>query len=103
MTARDIVRDVLERLMAHDDSITAELALRVEVEIRREWGGQRVFVGKTVGQRVGRPPSLSPEALRKAYADGLSSEPVSAVTKRHGISRSSLYTLVKKGPPPVKV
>ena len=46
--APDVIRWVLDRMMAHHRSITPELALVVEREARARWGGRRVeYVAKS--------------------------------------------------------
>lgn len=75
---RDIVRWIADWLLAHEGSITEELALRMEIETREEWGGQEVRVWRTMSGNTGRPP-------RAGQANG---------------SRESLYRLLKsKGRP----
>jgi DNA invertase Pin-like site-specific DNA recombinase len=96
-TRQDIVAWLKEWLLANEDSITEELALRMEAAVRREWGGQEVRVWKTPEGRAGRPPRVPYDAAR-AYSDGISIQPTEEVTERHGISRATLYRLVKRGP-----
>ena len=87
----DIIRWVIDRMMAHDDSITQELALTVEREARAEWGGERIiYVRKTCeGDREARA-----RAAMSAAADG--EEPVGAVARRHGLGRTTLDRLLKR-------
>jgi len=94
---KDIVRWVLDRLLAHDPSITEELTLTVERETRAEWGGQEVRIWKTSTGRVGRPPR-TPYDQAKAYADGVGTDTTTEILGKHGISRATLYRLVKRGP-----
>jgi len=63
-----------------------------------EWGGERLHWPKDMSGKPGRP-SKAPEVLRQAYADGLGAEPTAEITSRHGISRRTLYRLMKRGPP----
>ena len=98
MTQKDIIRWVIDRMLAHDESITQELALTVEREARAEWGGQRIdYVPKECDRKAARKP-LSPDAQRAVYAAGLGSEPTGRIVREHGISRSTLYRLMKRGP-----
>lgn len=94
---QDIVAWMKDWLLANDDSITQELVVRMEADARREWGGQEVRVWKTPEGRAGRPPRVPYDAAR-AYTDGISTQPTEEVTERHGISRATLYRLVKRGP-----
>ena len=86
----DIIRWIIDRMLAHEDSITQELALTVEREARIEWGGQRIdYVAKHCQADV--------EARRKSavrsYIDGQSFDQIQGAT---GVSRSALYRSLKK-------
>jgi hypothetical protein len=94
---QDIVAWLKDWLLANDDSITQELVVRMETDARREWGGQEVRVWKTPEGRAGRPPRARYDQA-KAYSDGIGGDPTDEVTARHGISRATLYRLVKRGP-----
>jgi len=89
MTARDIIRDVIERLMAHEASITEELALKVEHEARAHWGGQAPYVPKETKRQA--------HAREKVIADAVTTMPTQEITKRHGISRATMYRMLKRG------
>lgn len=100
---RDIIRWVIECMMRHDDSITEELALTVERESRIEWGGQRVeYVPKTCDGRRAWRPAIEPDVARRAHADALSvdlaAESAEEIGRRHGISRATVYRLLKRSP-----
>ncbi len=74
---------------------------QVQSLVRRscaQWGGERLHWPKDTSGKPGRP-SKAPEVLRQAYADALGSEPTETITNRHGISRRTLYRLMKRGPP----
>ena len=95
----DIIRWVIERMMAHEDSITQELALRVEREARAEWGGQRVdYVAKhcqvdvEARRRAQGAKDVPPEAVR-AY---INNTPMANIEAEHGISRRTLYRALKR-------
>jgi Mor family transcriptional regulator len=87
---RDIVRDIIERLMAHEPSITEEIALRVEAEVRQTWGGAEVYVPKEAKRQ-----SRVREAVVK---DALSTMSTAEIQRRHGVSRATIYRLLKRGP-----
>jgi hypothetical protein len=93
---------VVRWLMAHDDSITEELALRAMLEadaqVRSLWCEREVRIRKTIDGNVGRQ-GTPPEVQAKAFADALTNKPTSEILRDHGISRATLYRLVKKGPP----
>lgn len=102
MSRKDIIRWVIDRMMAHEDCITQELALRVEREARQEWGGQSIsYVAKTVREpgRPGRPAKLAPEAQAQAIDRMLSTDvPMEDLAGEFGASRRTMYRLLKRGP-----
>jgi hypothetical protein len=96
--SKDIIRWVIDRMMAHDDSITQELALTVEREARAEWGGQSIaYVRKSCdGDRKAARRPLDPAAAEAVYQAGLTSAPTDHVLQTHGVSRATLYRLMKR-------
>lgn len=96
---KDIIRWVIDCMLAHDDSITQELALTVEREARAEWGGRRIeYIPKhCAGDRRGRRP-LSPEVHQAVYEAGLSNMATRQIVEQTGVSRATLYRLMKRGP-----
>ncbi len=102
MNRPDIIRWVIERMLAHDDSISQELALLVEREARAEWGGKSIeYVPKSCDRKSARRP-LSPEVERVVYEHGLSGAPTEELLEQHGVSRATLYRLMKRGPRQVR-
>jgi hypothetical protein len=97
MSRRDIIRWSIDWLLANDAAFTEELALLYERDARAEWGGVENRPWKTQRGQVGRPPARPYDPV-KAYTDALSDAPTEAVTTRHGVSRATLYRLVKRGP-----
>lgn len=97
MTRKDIIREAIDWLLANDEQFTQELALRFEREMRSQWGGVDNRPWKTPEGRPGRPAKQAYDPAR-AYADGLGNEPTETVTRRHGVSRATLYRLMKRGP-----
>lgn len=95
---RDIIKWIIERMMAHDDSITQELALAVEREARAEWGGQRIdYIARNADRKAARRP-LDPEARQAAFQAATTSAPTREVLQTTGVSRATLYRLLKRGP-----
>jgi hypothetical protein len=94
----DIIRWVIERMMAHEDSITQELALTVEREARAEWGGQRIdYVAKTCA--ADKPRRTGPAAAAcapQAVQDYMAGVPLPDIENSHGISRRTLYRALKR-------
>lgn len=85
----DIIRWVIDRMLAHDDSITQDLALTVEREARAEWGGQSIpYIAKRCA--ADQPDAA---AVRNDFERAGS---VDEVAKRHGISRAHMYRLLRK-------
>ena len=89
----DIVSDLIERVEVTLRALgalpeAARLSLRkVEVEVRRDWGGDEVYVRK-VGDRDDRK-----DAVRAEIDRGV---PVRVAATRHGISRTAAYELLKR-------
>ena len=98
----DLVACVIDAMVREYPANPPELALRVEVKIRAEWGGVNVgTVAKSVAvagapRKPGRPP-VAPEVRRSAFADGLTDLPTETICSRRGISRATLYRLMKAG------
>lgn len=90
---RDPISWVIDWMLANESAITEELALRCEAAARQEWGGQgwNYFSRKSQRERV--------HAERAAHATVLSTDrPIHEVARVHGMSRATLYRLVKRGP-----
>jgi hypothetical protein len=82
-------------------SFTVEAARIVEVEVRAEWGGQRVEIPKKYHAIRGPGRSVIPPATAQAVIRDVLAEPKTSteeLTRRHGVSRASLYRLLKRGP-----
>lgn len=82
----DIVRDILIRAMAAAPSLTEEVALEIERSVRMDYGGNEVYVRKDMKNDVDK------DAVVRTYVD----EGVEAARDRFGISRASLYRLLKR-------
>jgi len=93
MSARDIIVAVIEAFMRNDDSITEELALTVEREVRDEWAGIRPAQISRESTRLKRARE---ERVLKDVLDP--AVQTSEILNRHGISRASMYRLLKRGP-----
>ncbi len=100
MSRADIIRWVIDCMMAHDDSITQELALTVEREARAEWGGRSIdYIRKACDgdRKAGRRP-VPPDAAQALLQDGMSAAPTHQVLQQHGVSRATLYRMLKRQP-----
>lgn len=104
-TKRDIVIEILQivaEVLGSSRTLTDEAALQIEEQIRARHGGEDVgTIAKTIGPRPDRPgrPSINPAKQAAAYADSLTNKPTEEILQGHGISRATLYRLLKKGPP----
>lgn len=98
MSQKDIIRWVIDCMLAHDDSISQDLAATVEREARAEWAGQRIdYIARHSDRKTARKP-LSEDAQRAVYQAGLAAIPADQIISEHGISRTTLYRLMKRGP-----
>jgi len=79
---RDLIRDILLRVRERDEQFTEQMALQVEEEIRLEWAGERVYIGKR-----------NAELARKARAQGAGAK---ELQERFGIKRRWAYQIMRK-------
>lgn len=98
MTETDIIEDLLAMVRAEFPQCTDQQAASMDERVRAMWGGQRIHIAKNKHRRAGRG-AHAPEVLQSAYTDALGPAPTAEVTRRNGISRATLYRLLKKGPP----
>lgn len=96
--AGDLIEDLLAMVRAEFPQCTDAQADSMDERIRALWGGQRLHIAKHRHRKPGRA-AKDPAALQRAYADALGTASNEEVIRRHGISRATLYRLVKKGPP----
>lgn len=87
----DIVRVLIERVTPLVPEADRVALAQVELALRTEYGGLRVRIPK-------RRKDLRGAQREAAYRDALSDAPLQEVLERQGISRATLYRLVKKGP-----
>lgn len=89
-TGPDIVLEVLARVRACTPHLTDEQATQIERDIRTQFGGMRVRIPK-------RKKHPSDEQRQAIYRDGLTTATDQTIQQTHGISRSTLYRLLKRG------
>lgn len=94
----DLIQTLLAMVRAEFPQCTDDQAAQLDARTRAVWGGQRVHIPKNSHRRAGNQ-AKPPETLQRAYTDALGAEPTEVITTRHGISRATLYRLMKKGPP----
>jgi len=87
---QDIVSAIIQRVIDVTPGFSGELAQQVELQVRAEYGGRRLFVHK-------RAPRMTPRQRHAAFKDGLSNMPTSEITTKHKISRATVYRLMKGG------
>jgi transcriptional regulator of acetoin/glycerol metabolism len=98
MRRPDVIRWVIDWMMANEAAISEDLALRCERAARAEWGGQRVdYIAKTcaadgVGAAGGRPR----KAAMAAISDYIDGRPLPEISQAHGVSRATLYRALKR-------
>lgn len=99
MARHDIVRWFIEAVSARGEScLTPDGLLNLELDARAEWGGQRIeYIAKTMTGR--RPTKLPPAEEQQVYRRAIDTDiPSDRLADESGISRSTLYRLLKRGP-----
>jgi len=79
---RDLIRDILDRVKRADEKFTDAMALEIEQDVRSEWAGERVYIGKR-----------NAELARKARAQGAGAK---ELQERFGIKRRWAYQIMRK-------
>lgn len=85
----DILLELIEVLRQKAPNLTASVLLEVETQIRRDFGGQRVYLPK-------RRKHLDHVQQQQLYQDGLSNATNEQITAKHKISRATLYRHMKR-------
>lgn len=80
----DIIRWMLDWMLANETSITEEMALRAEMAAREEWGGQEV------GYIARKPQSARRAVMDAALAEIDAGATPAEVAKRHEIDPATL-------------
>lgn len=86
----DIVSLVLQKVMTLAPGFSQTLASQIEQEIKASHGGHRHFVPKGLKR-------TTPRQRQAIYADGLTDLTDKAIADKHGVSRSTLYRVMKDG------
>ncbi len=86
--ATDPLRDFLNRLLASGDTFTAEYAILVEEQVRSAWAGEEPYIASNPDRKDQRA---------RALADLGRGKPVGRVAESTGISRATLYRLLRDG------
>jgi Mor family transcriptional regulator len=93
----EIVVGTIEQLTGRTRSeIQADPAtLRIIEQYHAGFGGDRYYIPKEA-------PSVKAELHKVAYTEALTTASTTDIQRRHGLSRSTIYRLVKRGPPGAK-
>jgi Mor family transcriptional regulator len=86
----DIVALVLQKVIAMSPGFSEALARQIEQEVKEEHGGQRLFVPKGAKR-------LTPEQRAAVFQDGLTDMDNDAISKKHKVSRATIYRVMKSG------
>lgn len=81
---------ILTRCRASMPGLTEQMAGDIEREIRERFGGRRIYV-------AGRKKHMNTAQRSRAYEDAVSNAPLDEVLERNGVSRATLYRLLKRG------
>lgn len=88
----DIVKEILSRVLEAaargDGSFTDSMAREIERQIRYEYGGEEMYVA-----RRPRDKRAVAAAVSRDYLDG---SPVPDICDAHGVSRATLYKMLKR-------
>ncbi len=84
----DIITHIIDTFKQHVSAITPELARDIEINIRNQWGGDRVYIGKQMALIDSRKEKIN-EELRA----GLS---IAQIEYKHKIARSTIYRIINK-------
>lgn len=86
----DVVAYTLQCVIAMAPGFSAALAKQIEEQVKAEFGGRRLFLPKGAKR-------LTPEQRQAVFQDGLSTMQNAEITEKHGISRRTLYRVMKDG------
>ena len=87
----DAVRDLIDRLLAaahREGTLSESLAIEVERQWRRDYRGERIYVASVP------VPDAVKSVVVEQYKAGV---PIPKIESSAGISRATLYRLIKKG------
>jgi hypothetical protein len=101
MSTPDVIWRTLELAMQACPTFSPDLARGVESLSRAEFGGERVVVPKTAYHPERGPGRVAiAESVARAVILDVTGDPsvtTLELTKRHGVSRASIYRLMKRG------
>src|SRR5690606_12281566 len=87
----DIVTDLLQRVTARGVNVPADVAISIEADIRRDWGGDRPYIAK-VGEAGRVERTRRENAIRADHQRGAH---VGAIARKWGISIRHVQRILK--------
>jgi hypothetical protein len=96
----DVIWRTLELAMQSCPSLSQESARAIEAAARSEFAGTRVWIAEQPfhPERAAGRKSVPREVANALYQDALTNTPTAELVKRHGLSRATIYRLMKRGP-----
>lgn len=89
----DIVREILRLVTLAVPELGPDLARRVEIDVREQFGGRRWFVAK------GKQRRLTSDERKQFVIDAVSNLRDEELQQRYGVSRATLYRHMKRRTP----
>ena len=88
----DIVLAILDCVRRMGPSYTEDMAIQVELQVRRDWGGEEAYIAKTPSLR--QPTAENREKIAQKYMTDPDSPKV--IARKNGMSRATMYRWLKK-------
>lgn len=89
-TKPDLVAALFQQIIAMAPGFSEALARQIETEFRAKHAGESFVVLK-------RGPRMTPAQRQSVYQDGLTDMSNEEITKKHKISRRTIYNVMKEG------
>jgi Mor family transcriptional regulator len=86
----DVVAYTLQCVIAMAPGFSAALAKQIEERVKAEYGGRRLFLPKGAKR-------LTPEQRAEVFKDGITNISDEAIIKKHQISKTTLWRIMKSG------
>lgn len=89
-TKPDLVTLLLQQVIAMAPGFSEALARQIEADFRAAHAGKSMLVLK-------RGPRLTPEQREAVFKDGLTPMSTDEIKAKHGVSRPTIYRIMKQG------
>lgn len=86
----DVIAYTLQVARALLPAISDAQAKQIEDDVKGKYGGRRFYIPKGAKR-------LTPQQRAALYKDGLTATPTEAIVEKHGVSRATIYRLMKDG------